>query len=600
MRIHRIATISFATTCGAAFLLAGGALRAEEGAVEAAITAGELADHVDYLAGDALEGRGTGSEGERLAARYLIEKFEAAGLEPGSAEGTFLQPFTVAGRASLAGEPEVALEVGPWSRGLKAGEDFSPFGFSASGEVDAPLVFAGYGVTDPERGYDDYAGLDVEGKAVLVLRHEPREKEGIGEHSTFVRKAKNAAERGAVALLVVTDPRHHAGDDSLLPFGSGGGGDAEGLVALHVRQSLVASLFELAGADLKAVQTAIDEDLAPRRVDLDARLRGRLEIERPTLHPKNVVAKLPGRDPELADEVLVIGAHYDHLGRGHAGSSLDPHGDGEIHNGADDNASGTAGLIELAQAFAEDRPRRTVYFVAFSGEEMGLLGSQHFVEHPPIDRERIVAMINLDMIGRLRDESLEVGGVGTSPGFDALVTGAAEAEGLRLSKNASGYGPSDHASFYGAGIPVLFFFTGLHEVYHRPGDDPDTVNHDGMRRVLRTAFTCAEALANADERPAYVEVPRDRRRRPKVRMGIRLGQAEGGQGVAVASVGDGTPAAGAGLAAGDVIVRLGASDVGSPQDLIGALFEYEPGDAVDVVVLRDGERHTLRIEFPAP
>lgn len=568
------------------------------GEAAATITEGELREHVRYLASDELEGRDTGSAGERLAGEYLAQAFARYGLEPVGEDGSYFLPFEVAGEAQLT-KASVRMDHGGFYREFEVGKDAAVFAFSGSGELDVPVVFAGYGITDPQRSYDDYAGLDVTGKAVLVLRHEPREQGGrFSAHAHFTTKAMNARQHGAVAMIVVTDPVHHPGDEDLMPFG--GGADDLGLISLHARQSLVQGLFRLAGRDLTQVQREIDQDMKPRSFELGARLRATVEVQRKSVLARNVVARLPGADPALAHEIVVVGAHYDHVGRGGHGS-LDPRAGGEIHNGADDNASGTAGMPELAQAFSQSgqRPRRTILFMGFSGEERGLLGSEHFVKHAPVPMKDVVAMINLDMIGRLRDGSLEVGGVGTSPGFRALAEQAVTAQGLKAGFDPSGYGPSDHASFYAAKVPVLFFFTGLHDDYHRPGDDFDKFEAAGASRVARAAFLCAETIANADQRPAYVDVPRQARggNPDRPRLGVMLDRNRASGGAGVERVVDGAPAARAGMQAGDVIVRIGETDVDTPRDLMQALGQHKLGETVKVVVLRGTERVTLDVKL---
>ena len=570
------------------------AVAGEADAAAATITAPELKRHVEVLASDALEGRGTGSAGEKKAAEYLIEGFRAAGLEPGGEDGTFLQPFQVPGEAKLQGTPALELRVGEWWRELTLRREFQPFGFSDSGQLEAPLVFAGYGVVDPARGYDDYAGLDVKGKAVLVLRHQPRPDQGARENAFFVTKAKNAKARGAAALIVVNDTLHQRGDQ-LAPFGAGEASEETRLPAFHVTRAVAESLFKTAGRDLAALQKQLDEQLRPSSFELPARVRLSVQIERTVLNPRNVIARLPGSDPALAKEIVVFGAHYDHLGRGHTGQSLDPEAQDEIHNGADDNASGTSALLELAQAMTAARPRRTIYFVAFSGEEMGLLGSAHFVKQPPVPLERIVSMINLDMIGRLNKDKLEVGGVGSSPGFPDLVKRVCEPHGLKLRLTKSGFGPSDHASFYGAGVPVLFFFTGLHAEYHRPNDDSPLIQAEGMERVTRAAFAAGLEIANADARPTYVAPPARRENRP--RLGVMLDQEWEGTGAALSQVAEGGPAAAAGLQDGDVIVALGGQRIEASEDLLDALGEHKAGDEVEVVVLRGKEQLTFKVKL---
>ena len=590
MKLHRSIAL--------ALLAALTAQAGEKGA--ASITADEIQTHINVLADDAFEGRGTGTPGERKAAEYIIGKLRDYGVQPGSADGTFLQPFTLAGSPELKGTPALSVEAGPWTREFKAGDDFVPFAFSKSGQLRGELVFAGYGITDPDRGYDDYAGLDVKGKVVVVLRHEPNANEGrTSRHSYFTTKAENAAAHGAAGMLLVTGPAHHGDDESLVPFGGGSGEDL-GVVAAHVRQNLIEGLFHLQGKDLIELQRAIDASMKPQSFAIDARVSLQVEVERHPIHARNVVAKIPGSDPALADEVLVIGAHYDHLGHGHSGTSLGGKDALQvIHNGADDNASGSSGLLELAQAFSIERPRRTVYFVWFSGEELGLLGSKYFVENAPIAQSSIVSMINLDMIGRLTNNTVEVGGAGTSPNFSEMITQATQAAGLEVTLNQSGFGPSDHASFYGAKIPVMFFFTGLHDDYHKPSDDPDTVNAAGASKVTLAAFACAEELANADARPAYVEVPREGRRganRNRARMGVMPDQGFAGPGVRLNQVPAG-PSLDAGLQSGDVVREIGGHATDDLRGLVEALGKFAPGDEVEVVFERAGQRHTTKVKL---
>lgn len=587
----------------AASLFASGVRAGGEAA--ATITGNEVREHVGFLSSDEMKGRDTGSPEERRAGDYLAAAFARYGLEPVGEDGSYFLPFQVAGDAKLT-KSTLRIERDGFSRDFAPRADASPFGFSGSGEIDAPLVFAGYGITDPQRNYDDYAGLDVRGKAVLILRHEmgaTANGREFSPHAHFATKARNARDHGAAALLIVNGPVRDANDDEVMNFG--GGTDDAGLVAFHVRQSLVQGLFRLAGRDLTQVQREINEAMKPASFDLGARVKASVAIERTSITARNVVGRLPGSDPALASEIVVIGAHYDHVGLGNHGS-LDPRAGGEIHNGADDNASGTAGMLELAQAFTQAgaRPRRTMLFMGFSGEERGLLGSEHFVKHAPVSvpMDKVVGMINLDMIGRLRPGSLEVGGVGTSPGFRELAERASKAQGLEAKFDPSGYGPSDHASFYGAKVPVLFFFTGLHDDYHRPGDDADKIEHDGAAKVARAAFLCAESIANGDARPAYVEVAPQARggNRNRPRLGVMLDTARTSGGVALQQVVDGGPAAAAGLRAGDVIVTFGEVNVDKGSDLLEALGARKFDDKVQVVVLRGEERVTVEVTLTRP
>lgn len=557
-------------------------------ASEAQITAPEIKDHVAYLASDALEGRGTATKGERAAAAYISKQWASYGLQPGGEDGTWFQSFKVASRGSVSGG-RLTIEAGGWERSFKLNEDFAPFGFSSSAsKLDVELVFAGYGITNPEANYDDYAGIDVKGKAVVVLRREPKAGARSSRHAYFSTKAENAKKHGAVALIVINDADHPQGD-GILPFQAG---EDAGIPALHLRRNHVEKLMSLMGRDLGAIEQGL-ADKGPAsfsfgRVALDVEVKRGAEVAR------NVLGFLPGSDPTLKNEVIVIGAHYDHLGAGHHGGSLGGrNARGEIHNGADDNASGTAGIIELAQAFAQHPPKRSLLFIGFSGEERGLLGSAHWVKSPTLPIERVAGMINLDMIGRLREGRLEVGGVGTAKPWAEMVKKEVLAEGLVPKLTASGFGPSDHASFAKAGIPVLFFFTGLHADYHRPSDDVERLNAEGAAKVARVAQRCIQQIADG-ERQTYVAQQRGARVR-RARIGIYPSRTNEGPGVAIERLATGGPAEKQGLQAGDVILKIGKVELNSLQDLFEGLASMKPGSTVKLTYRR-GEK-TTTVDF---
>jgi peptidase M28-like protein/PDZ domain-containing protein/PA domain-containing protein len=557
-------------------------------ASEAQITAPEIKDHVAYLASDALEGRGTATKGERAAAAYISKQWASYGLQPGGEDGTWFQSFNVASRGSVE-SGRLTIEAGGWERSFKLNQDFAPFGFSSNAsKLDVELVFAGFGITNPEANYDDYAGIDVKGKAVVVLRREPNARGRSSRHAYFSTKAENAKKHGAAALIVINDADHPQGD-GILPFSAG---DDVGIPAVHLRRDHLQKLMALMGRDLGAIEDSL-ENKGPASFTLGRAALG-LGIKRGAEVARNVLGFLPGSDPKLKNEVIVIGAHYDHLGAGHHGGSLGGRdARGEIHNGADDNASGTAGIIELAQAFAQRPPKRSLLFIGFSGEERGLLGSAHWVKSPTLPIERVAGMVNLDMIGRLREGRLEVGGVGTAKSFTEMVKKEVEAEGLVPKLSASGFGPSDHASFCKAGIPVLFFFTGLHADYHRPTDVVDRLNADGAAKVARIAQRCIQQIADG-ERQAFVTLKRNARVR-RARIGIYPSRTNEGPGVAIERLAPGGPAEKQGLKAGDVILKVGKVQLNSLQDLFEGLATLEPGSKVKLTYRR-GEK-TTTIDF---
>ena len=571
----------------------------------AAFSGPAFLEHVRYLASDELEGRGLGSRGIDLAAEYIAAQFKAAGLKPGGDDGTYFQWFEATLRRDLS--PDTRLEFAGVA-GLespKLGADFVPMSFSGAGDFAGPVVFAGYGISAAEFNYDDYRDLEVKGKVLLVLRFEPHDenpeaKFGGGvysQHSYHNTKVALAKAKGAAALLVVAPPLHRTEPDNLADFAAGNTRENYGLPCLQISQELADKLLAAGGlGSLESLQKQLDEKRQCLSAELkEVTARGEVKITRVRAPARNVVGIVDGA-AEQASEYVVIGAHYDHLGK--ARYSL-PRSDQEradqtphIHNGADDNASGTAGLIELARRFASaDPPKRSVVFAAFSGEESGLLGSEHFAGHPPVPLSEVAAMLNLDMIGSLQNDQLTVFGIGTGQEFEDLLGRLAGSCGLRIKGDQAGIGPSDHTPFYAAGVPVLHFFTGSHDRYHRPEDDTPYVNAEGGAKVTGLVCAVAAELAAAERRPTYqkVEQPPVARGGLKVRMGVMPSYADDDEpGMRITGVSGGGPAEKAGLLAGDRILMIGPATVNNVYDYMGALSRYNPGDVVDLTVRRDG------------
>ena len=488
-----------------------------------------------YLASDALEGRGPGTAGLDRAADYIAQEFQSIGLRKMRGEKDYFQPFEMTTATELG--PKTALRVG--EHPFSPHTDFMPLSLSGEGDFHAPVVFAGYGVKSPEHNYDDYAGLDVKGKVVLAMRYEPHDalgkskfaEQGWSSAAVFTEKARHARDHGAVALLIVTPP-DFAKDDRLVGLaGPGGGGAVGALPVVQIKQTVAEELLRRGGSpDLATLQKKIDETVKPASFALSGvDVTGNVDIEQTKVTVKNVVGYLPGRK---AGEYVVVGAHYDHLGRGGM-ASLRRRGAGgkpEIHNGADDNASGTTAIMALAAEMArQGKPDRSIIFVAFTGEEEGLLGSRYFVDHSPVPLGTITAMLNLDMVGRIRTGSehaasstttqtttaqaatqdsasgvLYVGGMGTAESFDDIVK-RADAHSPLVVKDIGrgGIGPSDHMSFALKKIPVLFLFSGLHGDYHRPSDDAEKINYDGLAEVIEFARDLVTQLASSPKQ-AYV------------------------------------------------------------------------------------------------
>jgi aminopeptidase YwaD len=571
------------------------------------VTAGELLKHVRYLASDQLEGRRAGSRGAELAAQYIANEFKSYGLTPVGDNGTYFQNFEFASGVKPGAVNTFAYSTAAGLRSGELGKDFQPLGFSGSGTVQAGLVFAGYGISASGQTYDDYASLDVKGKAVMVLRNSPP-SDSVKDFAQFASlryKASKAKELGAEALIVVTGPEDSDTDDLLkLNYGFDPSSGNAGIVIVNITRKLADEILRREEATVKDLQETLNRTKTPKSFAVrGVTIATTVQLTEIRKSTKNVVGFLEGRDATLKNQIIVIGAHYDHLGYGGEGSgSLKPD-TVAIHHGADDNASGVAGLLELAQAYAANRSelKRSLLFISFSGEELGLLGSAYYVKNPLFPLDRTVSMINMDMIGRLRNKDLIVYGIGTSPGFEALVKKYDADSSFVLKLNKDGYGPSDQSSFYGKKIPVLFFFTDIHPDYHRPSDTYDKINYDGEQRVVQFVEAIASDLDETPEQPQYVAVeaprPMQAGRSTRVYMGTIPDFGEQVEGMKLAGVREGGPAAKAGLQAGDIIVKFGRVEVKNLYDFTYALAECKPGDEVDVVVKRGGETKTFRVKL---
>jgi aminopeptidase YwaD len=534
--------------------------------------------HVRYLADDRLEGRAVGSDGERCAADYLAAQFRALGLEPAGEEGSYFQSFPIRKGSELG--PSNALSVGGTAMGV--GTHWVPFGFSASTEITGELIHAGYGLSSPGSPEDADARLDVEGKVVVLEWGDPDATGGSSMRSDPHFKATVAAGRGAMAVIL------------LAPEGMG-----RPDIASETRNALSIPVILVNAAYADIVRTVTETDRA---------VRIRTDVREVHVDARNVVALLPGSNPLLRDEYVIVGAHYDHLGTGGEGS-LAPDSRA-VHNGADDNASGTAAVVEIARALASGAtPDRNVLFIAFTGEERGLWGSAHFVAEPTVDLASAIAMINLDMVGRVVDDNLTVFGFGTAGEWDEVVDAAnASIEApLTIAKAPDGFGPSDHSSFHAEGLPVLHMFSNTHEDYHRPSDDWPKINEDGLDRVVELTAAVTRRLASGGA-DAVALTPVQMEQPAPPNASSSSSSSSGGYGPYLGTIPDmtprdfglrltgvreGSPAEEGGLRAGDVVVEFDGREITDIYAYTYALQDKEPGDEVEIVVERDGERVTL-------
>src|SRR5579859_3285999 len=555
-------------------------------------------DDVKTLASPEMEGRGDGSEGLVLAERIIEKRYKALHLDPAGVKG-YAQPFSVITGARLKSDNWFTTQQGNAKKDLKINQDFVPFSFSASGQGGTSLAFAGYGITAPEFHYDDYAGLDVKNKFVVLLRYEPSgfaEKSGhhgLTQHAQLVTKAINARNHGARAVIVLNGKLGDGEEDLLTRFGSVSGPENAGIIFLQVKNDVAEAWLKAAGKSLAEVQEQINASSTPASFALPDNLTVALTVSIRTTRAtvNNVLAYLPGK----TDEYVIVGAHYDHLGRGNF-DSLAPSQIGQIHPGADDNGSGTAGVLELARLLAPHKGqlRRGILFMSFAGEELGLLGSAEWVKEPTRPLEKAVAMLNMDMIGRIKNQKVYIGGVGTGSTLKAAVEQAQANSGVKIEYSPGGYASSDHTSFVTKKIPVLFFFSGLHSDYHKPSDTWEKINAEAAVRLLDMVENVSEKIAAAPERPAFLTVVEDK---PPTSGGSGYGAYFGSipdfghveNGVKFSDVKQGSPAAKAGLKAGDVLVQFGDRPIKNLYDFTDALRRSKVGEVVEVQVLREGK-----------
>ncbi|HEY2910154.1 MAG TPA: M20/M25/M40 family metallo-hydrolase [Gemmataceae bacterium] len=588
---------------------------------------------LSFLAGPECEGRGVGTTGLNKAADHVAAAFKSAGLKPANKDGTYFQPFTLNNFPEVIGPSTLAFVGGDDKKlPVAASTEFKPSGLSSGGKCSAGIVFVGHGITAPNLKYDDYSGIDAKGKLVLVIRRTPRptkDRDGRFDtsvpagsdspYSALVGKLDNAVAHKAAGVIFISDPNTAGDADRLMNFDDHKFIDvAARFPVLHIKREVASRLLrDATGKTLKELEAANDADLKPVSVELKGwRANADVGVLRKQVQVKNVVGVLEGSGP-LADETIAIGAHYDHLGYGDGPLSAGGNAaQGKVHYGADDNGSGTTGLMELARRFGamKDRRGRRIVFIAFSGEERGLLGSKYYCEHPLFPLAKTAAMVNLDMIGRLRPGAgdwlgltvkprMVVYGTGTGDSFDRTIDAAEERYRLKILKVPGGIGRSDHESFYKKQVPVLFLFTGLHDEYHRPTDTVDKIDFPAMATVVGLTEDVVNDLSSTLARPRYHEQAGNfddplnpTPPRPGVSLGVRPDYAyTGGDGMRLDGVTAGRAAEKAGLKEGDVITAIDGVPIRSLNGYMAALVGKKRGTALEVTVLRGGKKTVLKV-----
>jgi aminopeptidase YwaD len=564
------------------------------------ITTDELQDHVKYLSSDSLKGRLTGSQGDSLAALYIKDQLAAAGLVPLSGDG--FQRYKVTDKV-VAGEKNL-LTLNNEQFNLSA--DIMPFSFSGNSGLEADVIFTGYGfnINNDSLKWNDYSGIDVNGKWVLILRGDPEPEKSVSAFIPFNSdrdKVLVAKDMGASGALMVSGPLTDAEDS----FESLSAGDySVDIPVLRIKRNVADKILIKTKKTVAELEKQINNSKRSGGFETGARVNAESEIIKKNSVTRNVIMLLPGEDELLKDEYVIIGGHFDHLGMG--GSSSRARDTVAVHHGADDNASGVGEMIELAEKFSltKGSHKRSMIFAAFSGEEMGLLGSKYFVENPPIDLAKVNAMINLDMVGRLKDSSsMQIGGAGTAQGLKQLVRSLTDTTHVAITFSDEGYGPSDHSSFYGKNIPVLFYSTGAHLDYHTPSDTWDKINYPGMVMISDLVYKVAENFANSKDRLKFTEAgPKVEINRAMRRKGVTLGimpdfAGNVKNGLRADFVTPGKPAALGGMKNGDIITSINGKQVNNIQDYMFRMGQLKHGQTISVEVRRKGKTEVLLIQL---
>ena len=566
------------------------------------ITESEIMDHIRYLSHDNREGRLPGTRGSKDVISYLVKNFKSYGLKPGLGN-SYTQPFDI----------QTDIQIGDGNYLVINGDtmivdsDYLPLFFSSNGNFSGEAVFVGYGfqINEKELQWDDYANIDVKDKWVIVMRHSPERNEPhsiYAKHSPLHKKMIVAKDNGAKGIIFVSQVE----DEELYPLRYISGFKNDGTPAIILSKSRADKIFERVGWSIKRIQKEMNQNLKPLNFRLGLlRFDANINIEPVIKKGANVVGEIRSRNREYRDEYIVIGAHFDHIGLGGSGSGSRMPDSLQVHPGADDNASGTAGLLELAQKLSSNKNRlkRSFLLVGFDAEEKGLLGSKHFVENSPVNMKDIVSMINMDMIGRMSDSSFTVGGVGTSPSFELLLDSLKTNRPFELIMDKPGFGPSDHASFYIKDIPVLFFFSGIHDDYHTPLDTWQRINLRGEKHILDFIYDVVFDLSRSPMRPIFQEAgPKNKQmgspRRFSVTLGIMPSYTSFKKGLEIDGISksDG-PAAKAGMKKGDVIKSINNKPINDIYEYMDRINNLKSGTTIPVVIERNGQEKVLQVTF---
>lgn len=560
-------------------------------------------EHIQFLASEQLKGRKSGTPEAFIAADYIRSEFLLSGAKLTDDAG--FQEFDIITGISLGLDNALQID----GQTFTVGTDYTPLPFSNNGYFSAPAVFVGYGleISNDSIRWNDYSAVDLKGKWAVILRGAPKSEQGtalVAGNFDERFKVMIAQDHGAGGVIFVSGAQLDS-DDNLLKLSYDKSPATSTIPVIQIKRKLLDLQLAAKGRSIADLETAITTQKQPVNLEIPPIFSVHIDLVKDMAIARNVIAMIEGHDARLKDQFVVIGAHYDHLGMGGFGSGSRVPDTMATHYGADDNASGVAALIELAKYFGKkvNRPSRSLVFVAFDAEEMGLIGSRYFVNNPPIDMTKVTAMINFDMIGRLRESNtISIGGTGTSLETEKILDHLAGEYPLKLSYSVEGFGPSDHAAFYGKNIPVFFLSTGAHADYHTPRDNPAGINADGLVKVLDFGAGLVGELAGRSEMLTFQEAgPADRgdhRYNFKVTLGIMPDMtSSGNDGLHVEAVRPGAPAASGGMKKGDIITAIDGNPVGNIYDYMGRLKNLEAGQVISVDVMREGKHEVLIIQL---
>lgn len=566
------------------------------------ITTEELSDHIGFLASDSLKGRYPGTPEGKVAAQYILDHFKGFGLEPLGEDG--LQYFDVV--TNIKPGENNSLQFENFNGVL--GKDFFLFPFSGNTTLSSTLAFIGYGfeINQDDLIWNDYENQNLQDKWVLILRGDP-EPDSLNsifsEYSSDRDKVMLARDKGVAGVFMVSGIQYDR-QDELVSMDSKQ--SPVGLPVIHITRETANQMIKRSGKTIEELEEKLNSTRSPLSFETDLEIVATTEVFQEEVQTQNVVAVLVSSDPVLQKEYILIGGHYDHLGFGGIGSSSRAPDTIAIHNGADDNASGVSAVIELAERFASERKnlKRSIVFMAFGAEEMGLLGSKYFVNNPLIEPDQIKAMFNIDMVGRLnKEQSLQIGGTGTSAEAKEILNSFSSGRDFNVALSDEGYGPSDHTSFYGKDIPVFFFSTGAHLDYHTPDDDIDKINFEGLKSVTDYIYDVVTGVTNRDALLTFQEAgPKTGSSKRGRRKGVTLGimpdfAGNVDKGLRADFVVPGRPADKGGMKKGDIITAINGMTVTNIHDYMYRLTRLKAGQTITVEVIRGDKTEVLLIQL---